>query len=666
MNDAGAASREQAIRLLGAGRYRTLEILARALLPPGGGVAPGADEAEVAAEVARLTALLPPGARAGLRLALGAWDLGAAPRTRGRRFGRLSEGEAAAYTEAAAVGGGWRRALLTALKGLCVAAYAGHPCVAGELGFDDSCGEGAVGPERRLSPIAYPEIRGDVRVRVDAVVVGSGAGGAVVAKELAERGLSVAVVEEGAHFTRRDFRGPLLDRVLRFYRAGGLTAALGRPIIPVPMGKAVGGTTVVNSGTCFRTPDAVLRAWESERGLEGVAPEAMAPIFERVERILHVRPVPEDVLGENARVFRRGVEALGLHGEPIRRNIEGCHGCGVCPFGCPSDAKRAMHLSYLPLAEAAGARIYARCRVRRILRRAGRAAGVEAEILGEEGAAGGRDERVEGRLRVAADVVVLAAGAVYTPLLLMGEGLSGRAGPVGRGLRIHPAVAVAGVFDEDVYGWRGTLQSFFADDLQASHGVLFEVTSPLPGVFAAKGPAVGRALKDALGEARRIASVGLFVADSSSGRVRRLPGGRPLLSYRLSRRDTSGLVTGISLAARTLFAAGARRVDCGIAGLPLLRDPSELSRLAERAWPPSALTVMGFHPCATAPMGRDRERAAVDPWGESFALPGLYVADAAALPDCAGVNPQVTIMAMATRIAWRLAERLGARRSVAP
>ncbi|MFQ5666797.1 MAG: GMC family oxidoreductase N-terminal domain-containing protein [Candidatus Binatia bacterium] len=651
---------EAARRFFGTARYRTLEQAARVILPAGGAIAAGADEAGVARGVAQLAAGLPRPLQAGLKVLLTTWNLAPLASRYHRRFSQLRVHERAAYVEEAAAGARWRREMLSSLKSLCLMAYTAHPQVGEALGFDGRCvDDSPPRPGPRLQPIAHPEIAGEVTARADVVVVGSGAGGAVVAKELAERGLTVVVVEEGAYFTQADFHGPLLERMQTLYRSSGMTVALGRPAIPVPMGKAVGGTTVINSGTCFRPPDRVLHAWESQWGIPGVAPDAMAAIFEHVERTIHVKPVPEALLGENARVFRRGLEALGLHGQPIQRNIDGCHGCGVCAFGCPSDAKQAMHLSYLPRAEAAGARIYARCRVRRILQENGRAAGVVAEILGSEHGPG-TDGHVRGRLTVRASCVVLAAGAVHTPLLLMANGLAARRGPVGRGLRIHPAVGVSGTFDEDLYAWRGTLQSFFMDDFQAEHGLLFEVTSPLPGLSAAGIPGVGAQAKDALAASRKVAAVGLFVAESSAGRVRRLPTDRPLITYQLNQPDTSKLIYGIGVAARVLFAAGARQVNTGIAGLAPLRGPSEIPRLTDRPWKPSSLSVVGFHPCGTARMGRDRQRCAVDPWGESYALPGLYVADASVLPDCVGVNPQVTIMGMATRIAWHLAERLGA------
>jgi choline dehydrogenase-like flavoprotein len=222
-------------------------------------------------------------------------------------------------------------------------------------------------------------------------------------------------------------------------------------------------------------------------------------------------------------------------------------------------------------------------------------------------------------------------------------------------------VGVTAVFDEDVFGWRGTLQPFFMDEFRESHGLMFEVTSPLPGASASALPGLGVALKDALADYRKVASVGLFVADSSSGRVRRLPGGAPLVTYALNAEDTRRLLEGIAMAAKIFFAAGARRVYPGVAEIPELRDAGEISRVTQGGWKASSLPIVGFHPLGTARMGRGGPRTcAVDPWGESHELPGLYVADASILPGCPGVNPQITIMAMATRIAARLAERMGA------
>src|SRR5262249_19315602 len=364
----------------------------------------------------------------------------------------------------------WGARTIEWLRQLCGFAYGAGPEVEAALGFTHSCiDNGTPHPGARLTPLMHPQIRGNIDERVDICIIGSGAGGAVMAKELAEAGCSVLIIEEGGYFTQDDFHGAPFERVLRLYRDQGTTMAYGRPLVPLPLGKAVGGTTVVNSGTCFRTPDKVLRLWESTYGLEGYDPATLAPVFEQVEHTLNVMPVPWSIIGKNAEVFDRGVRALGLHGEPIRRNIRNCRGCGRWPFGCPGDAQRAMHLSYLPLAVERGARIFARCRAGRLLVEGGRAVGVEADILDQ------RSDEIRGRLRVRAGAVVVAAGTIHTPLLLRANGVGQRSGQLGRNLRLHPALAVYAHFEEDLYAWRGTLQSYFVDHLMDSDEVMIEV-----------------------------------------------------------------------------------------------------------------------------------------------------------------------------------------------
>jgi len=629
----------------------TLRQVAEALLPAGGPLAPDAADADVAGRLASFVAGLRAWQAGAIGAMLVAWELSPLFSSYRRSFGRLSPPERQAYLKAC-LGSRWgpRRALALWLKSLCLMAYCSHPRVEEAIGFTGSClGEGPPRDGPRLEPIAYPYIRGRVEERADVCVVGSGAGGAVVAKELAEGGLSVIVLEEGAYFRRPDFQGSPWERMQKLYRNRGLTAALGRSIVPIPLGKCVGGTTVVNSGTCFRTPERVLRQWEAW-GIEGVDPQGMEPIFQRVEEELSVQPVPWEIIGRNALTFQRGVEALGLHGRPIQRAIRGCRGCGVCAFGCPSDAKQAMHISYLPKAAARGARVFAGCRADRILVEDGRAVGVEADILDPA------TEQVQGRLRVRSRVVVLAAGAIHTPVLLMRNGLA--TGPAGRNLSIHPATGVGAFFDEEVFGWRGTLQSYYVDDLHESLGVLLEVTSPLPGVGAVSLPGVGLELKQALADYKHLASVGLFVSDSATGRVmgqRWWP--EPLVFYSLSRRDAARLQRGMALAAEVFLEAGARRVYTGLRRLPTVTGRRELERLRELAIRPEELTVVGFHPMGTCRMGRDPATSVVGPYGESHAVRNLFLADGSVLPSCVGVNPQISIMALATRTTFHLLEQ---------
>ena len=486
-----------------------------------------------------------------------------------------------------------------------------------------------------------------VRESADVAVVGTGAGGAVVAAELAQAGLDVALLEEGADIGRRDFTAEPLVQVRRLYRQQGLTGTIGNTYIPIPLGCTVGGTTTINSGTCWRAPEAVLAGWEREFGIPDLADGGLAAEYERVEQAIGVAPVPDSLLGPGDERIRRGAEALGWSGAVIPRNAVGCRGTGVCVFGCPRDAKQSTNVSYVPRARAAGARLYARCRVERIVMDGRCARGVVATRRDESG-------RVMGMLEVRAPGVVVAAGALLTPVLLARSGLARRGSPVGRHLRIHPATRVLARFDEPVRAWAGVPQSYHVHEFE-SEGIFLQGMWLPPELQAPAVPGVGRAHKDRMAAYERLASFGALISDTSSGRVFSLDG-RPLAWYRMNRSDARRLLRGIAIVARLFFAGGAREVYPGVRQRPVLRSMAEaeaLERLAVRA---ADLDLMAFHPMGTARMGSEPARSAVDPSGRLHAASGVWVADASLFPTSTRVNPQLTIMALATRIARHIAE----------
>ena len=637
-------------------RYVTLAAFAEALIPPGGSIPFSASDVGVAERVDAAIGTFDPIVRRRFGRLLTLWEWLAVFSRYLRPFSRLPEGARAAFCERAARSRSpLHRNTFSFLKIMCLNQWASTPPVEDAVGFTYACV--TQDPPRdgeALEVLSWPTIDRDHTEDADVVVIGSGAGGSAIAKELAEAGLSVVVLEEGGYYTRKDFTGPPWERLQRFYRANGSTIALGIPTIPLPLGKAVGGTTLINSGTCFRTPDRVLEAWGSRFGIEGIDPESMRPFFDRVERILHVKPVPEELLGENARVFRRGVEALGLHGEPIRRNIDGCRGCGVCAFGCPSDAKQATHISYLPRAQKHGTSIFVHTLAERIIVEDGRARGVVATLLDPSSG------EPRAKLTVNARIVVVAAGAVHTPALLQKNAIANRSGQLGRNLRIHPAAGIGAWMPEDVYSWRGTLQPFYVDDWHASHDLMIEVTSSVPGIGAGTMPGSGMFTKELFGQAPKLASAGVFVSDTSSGRVRRMPSGEPLVTYRLNKVDTRKLVRGMVHVAEIFFAAGAGAVYTGIPGKHFVRSKQELEDVKEEAVRPGALRLTAFHPVGTARMGGEPSTSVVNAWGECHDVAGLFVADGSVLPGCPTVNPQITIMSFATRTADHLV-RHGAR-----
>jgi choline dehydrogenase-like flavoprotein len=319
----------------------------------------------------------------------------------------------------------------------------------------------------------------------------------------------------------------------------------------------------------------------------------------------------------------------------LARNAPGCGGCCQCAIGCPRNAKFGVHLNALPQACAAGARIVSEARVQRVLHGAGRATGVCGR-------------RPDGStFEILAPRVIVAAGATETPPLLRRSGL-GRHPHLGRNLSVHPAISTAGTFEERVDATSGVLQSAGIDEFHESEGILLEATSTPPGMGSMVLPGMGRALADQLGSAVHLATMGAMIADEPSGRV--VGARRSLLFYQLARADGGRLVRAIGHAGRLLFAAGATEVLTGIAGHERVRTPEELDDALTYA-DVRRLHVAAFHPTGTARMGADAQTCPVDEHGQLRGVAGLWVTDAAVVPSCPEVNPQVTIMALAQAIA---------------
>ncbi len=491
------------------------------------------------------------------------------------------------------------------------------------------------GPDAELD--VTPAAHWPDRTTADFVVVGSGAGGAMVARSLARAGAAVVVLEEGRRWGVEEFRTmDPLDRYAGLYRDGGATVALGRPPVVMPIGRAVGGTTVVNSGTCYRPPLDVQRRWRDDHLLPMADPEALAPYLDEVESTLSVAPVPLGVMGANGHTLLRGAKALGWRAGPLVRNAPGCDGCCQCALGCPHNAKAGVHRNALPQACEAGARIVSEARVRRILVESGRAVGVQAE-------------RADGStLEVRAPRVVVAAGATETPALLWRSGL-GDHPQLGHNLAIHPALAAAGRFEEPVVSWEGVLQSAAVEQWHASHRILIEATATPPGMGSLVLPGLGRPLVEAVAGADHLALLGAMIGDEPSGRVQ-WRSGQALVTYALHPRDARRLVVALSAMGRVLLAAGAREVICGIPGQAPARTTDELDEQLSGV-DPRTLHLAAFHPTGTARAGGDAEASPVDARGRVRGVEGIWVGDASIVPSCPEVNPQVTIMALALAVA---------------
>jgi choline dehydrogenase-like flavoprotein len=623
---------------------------------------------------------MPAAIRAALRAGLAAYELGAVARW-GRPASRLAPEQAGRYLDAWTHGLAVQRELIKAVRSLVCLAYFELPAVKERLGYRperwiarvtrhrlatygadiarhaDSlrapeplarieAGRAAVaaGPARAGRPAGVSgreDITRDTVLDCDVVIVGSGAGGATAAAELAEAGLDVLVLEEGRYRDTSDFTPEASAMIRALYRDGGATMAIGQPRVLYQEGRVVGGSTVINGGMSWRTPERVLDGWAVEHGLRGIRARDMEPFFERVERRIHVRTQDPESIGRDNHLLRSGAEALGWKVIENLRNQVHCPGSNNCAFGCPTGAKQSALVSYIPRALHFGARVQADVRVERVTRAGKRATGVTGRVVGPDGRPG---PRVDVRARL----VISACGAVHTPALLARSGLRSPSGALGRHLSMHPNAKLVAIFDEDVRGWEGVHQAFQVREFQ-DQGLLFAAVNVPPGILAMGLPHSGAALGAFMADYPRMVVAGVLVEDSSRGRVLVDPLGQPRVLYQLGDADAARLVRGTALLAELLFAAGARRVLVPFEGAPALDRPDDIAALLRRPIAKETIELFTVHLMGTARMGRDRSRAVTDDFGHVHDAEGLMVCDASLFPGPIGVNPAETIQALTTR-----------------
>ena len=473
--------------------------------------------------------------------------------------------------------------------------YAVTPQVQARVGYEIGCGlaDGTL-PEPAGS-LGDTEPRGEGE-ECDVVIVGSGAGGAVAATELAEAGLDVLVLEAGGHYNRENYPSDPLEAISTLYRDAGLTIAEGRPPIPVPVAKVVGGTTVINSGTCFRAPDPILEDWRTRFGIDWASD--LDADFAEAEQMLHVKQLDPNRMGRNGQLAMEGAEALGVSAAPISRNAGDCVQCSSCPFGCEIDAKRGMHVSYLPRAVAAGARVRAGVDVRRVLTENGRAVGVECAVV--PGMRGQLRPNGRGAFTVRARrAVIVAGGALGTPELLQRSGLGG--GHVGRNLHIHPACWVGARYEEEVRGWDGVMQSFYVDQWEHEK-ILLEATFTPLAFGGAWLLGAGAEHQQRMLDFAHVGSIGVHLCDESKGRVGLGSEGSLRATYKLTTADARRLAFGIARAAEIHFAAGATEVYPNIARVGVLK-PGDLRELRG-----DLLQALGAAPGGLPPDGDGADR----------------------------------------------------------
>ncbi len=482
---------------------------------------------------------------------------------------------------------------------------------------------------------------------VDIVVVGTGAGGAAVGTELAEAGVDVLFVEEGSYTPTESFNPYTTESIPRLYRDAAATIILGNPPIPYVEGRAVGGSTVINGGMAYRTPTRVLENWAKSMNAPELGPNAMDRLYQRVEKNVSVAQQHPQSVGEDSRIMRRGAEKMGWDYTVNQRNQSACVGANNCALGCPTGAKQSTLVSYLPRAFRAGADCLTEVRVDRLLIKRGRAVGVEGHTIHPVTRRPGR------RVVVHARAVIVSCGAVQTPLLLQRHRLGRPSKLLGKNFLCHPNAKVLAIYPHDVRGWQGVSQNtqirHFHED-----GILMAENFVAPGVIAAYLPFHGARAFELMQRYNQMVVSGVLVEDSSTGSVRRGPMDMPLVRYDIQPLDHQRFLRGVKLLAEMHFALGAESILLPFFNQPMARNMDDLKKIDELQTSPSTLELFTPHLMGTARMGSRPENSVVGLDGQVWDLPGCYVADASLFPTAIGVNPQITIMALATQIAERM------------
>ena len=467
----------------------------------------------------------------------------------------------------------------------------------------------------------------------DIGVIGSGAGGALAAFGLKKKFDSIAIFEQGDWAKRSQ---PPLYALSHVYRDQGFVSGIGNSLIGIPTGETIGGTTVINSGTCFETPRAVIQEWQQNLNLN-ITYEELTPYFSSLRELLSIQKVSEDRISSGNKLFREGLQSLGFREHfPLDRAEKNCMGSGRCPFICPETAKQSVDIAILPKFLSQGGQIISNTRMTHILEEKDRV------IL--------YGKTKEGKpIKRECRYLVISAGTLSSPLLIRKNKLGTSWRKAGDQLTIHPAAKVLAQAARPLESWKGVPQALGFKHPEFP-SLSFEGVFTPPQLAALVLPLDGKNLDDWLRKYAWVASFGVFVKDTGRGKVRSYPGLGLWIRYSLNQNDFLNLVEGARFIGLAYLAAGAQKIVLPFNGIQNeFSNFRDLKNFNFSSLKPSQLYAMGFHPLGTCGIGR-----VVDEDLKLYGSQRIFVADGSVVPSSLGVNPQITIMALALRLSQKM------------
>ena len=505
-------------------------------------------------------------------------------------------------------------------------------------------------------PIKPLSISQPTTLYADVLIVGSGAGGGVVAGELSAAGFDVLVVEKGGYYDEADFHGREYASSEQMYERRALLTTSDLSI-NLLAGSVLGGGTTINWTTSLRPPEHVLHEWYTQYGFHGVTSREFQRSLDAVSARIQVT-TEESIPNALNNRLEAGCRQLSYDVEVLPRNVKGCQDCGFCGYGCPFGAKQSTLKTYLQDAHDRGARILVNAHVDQITIEQGRASGAQLTV---------RNNSAVYPVRVKAGAVVVAAGALHTPALLHRSGLSNS--HIGANLHLHPTTIISSLFDEPMQGWCGAPQTRmsreFSDLDGRGYGVWLETAPIHPGLAAqAFNWYSGHDHKRHMQALAHFANIIILNRDYYGGQVTTDKHGQPLVHYRLHPSDGRHLIHGLIEAIKIHAAAGASAIYSPHQGLPgyVTGQNGDLNgylrQVRAAGFERNAFALFSAHQMSTCRIAASSALGAVNPIGETFEVKNLFVADASVLPTAAGVNPMLTIMGTAHYLAQHIKCRL--------
>jgi len=512
-------------------------------------------------------------------------------------------------------------------------------------------------PENRLHPMIINQPQ---TLETDVLIVGSGAGGGVVAGELSEAGYDVIVVEKGGNYNEGEFDGNELRGNELLYEKYGALASEDKSIM-IMAGSTLGGGTTVNWSASLRTPDYVLDEWKREYGFDAAVTDDFQNSLDSISQRMNVSTA-ESHVNANNHMLEVGCKAMNYHVDVIPRNVKGCEDCGFCSYGCSFGGKQGTAKTYLQDLQSRGGRIIVKADVRRVLHENGQATGAEVHVTDEQGHIT--------KITIRAKIVVVSAGSIHTPAVLKRSGLTNP--HIGNNLKLHPVTAIFGIFDNEIQSWHGVPMSRYSKEFSnldgKGYGTTLEVAPTHPGLYALAFPwRNARHHKMLISQMGHIANIIVLTRDYHGGRITVDKNGQPQVHYRLHDYDRKHLMQGVIGALRIYRGAGATKIFSPHNDVLVFDNENETSDSAFEAYlnqvetkglVPNAYPLFSAHQMASSRIAGSPDKGALKPTGETWEIKNLFVADGSALPTASGVNPMLTIMATSHHIAQHIKAQL--------